>query len=137
MARRVPCVGAVVKDATGRILVVRRGRPPRMGLWSLPGGRVERGETDAEAVVREVLEETGLDVTVVRLLGTVEIPAADGDIHVVRDYECVVADPTRPADVLRPGDDAADARWVTPHDLRRLETSPGLLDALTRWGVLP
>jgi ADP-ribose pyrophosphatase YjhB (NUDIX family) len=117
------------------MLVVRRGRPPSVGLWSLPGGRVEPGESDEQAVVREVWEETGLDVTVGRLLGIVEISTQNGDIQVVRDYECVVADPTRIE--LRPGDDAADARWVALEDLRRLPTSPGLLDVLTGWGVLP
>ncbi|REF35542.1 ADP-ribose pyrophosphatase YjhB (NUDIX family) [Thermasporomyces composti] len=134
-SRRVPCVGAVVKDASGRMLMVRRGRPPGMGLWSLPGGRVEPGESDEDAVVREVWEETGLAVTVGRLLGTAQIPTADGDIQVVRDYECAVVDPSRSDP--RPGDDAADARWVTLEEVRRLPTSPGLLDALTRWGVLP
>src|SRR2546430_16924216 len=62
MTARVPCAGAVVKDQAGRLLLVRRGREPGRGRWSLPGGRVEPGETAAEAAVREVREETGLDV---------------------------------------------------------------------------
>src|SRR4051794_23628758 len=53
--RRVPCVGALVHDDAGRLLVVRRAREPAAGSWSVPGGRVEPRETDHDAVVREVL----------------------------------------------------------------------------------
>ena len=59
----MPCVGAVVTDRDARLLLIRRGHDPGAGLWSLPGGHVEPGETDEAAVVREVAEETGLDVT--------------------------------------------------------------------------
>ena len=58
----VPCVGAVVHDAAGRLLLVRRGRDPHRGRWSLPGGRVEAGESPEQAIEREVREETGLTV---------------------------------------------------------------------------
>src|ERR1700721_828235 len=58
----IPCVGAVIKDGQGRLLLIKRGHEPGAGLWSLPGGRIEAGETDAEALVREMLEETGLQV---------------------------------------------------------------------------
>ena len=68
--RRVPCVGALVHDDDGRLLVVRRGREPGRGLWSVPGGRVEPGESVGVAVEREVLEETGLHVTVGIRVGT-------------------------------------------------------------------
>jgi ADP-ribose pyrophosphatase YjhB (NUDIX family) len=69
---RVPCVGGVITDDDGRLLLVQRARPPAAGTWSLPGGRVERGEDDAAAVIREVREETGLDVAAGELVGTVE-----------------------------------------------------------------
>src|ERR1700751_2623495 len=71
----IPCVGAVVKDGQGRLLLIKRGHAPGAGLWSLPGGRIEPGETDAEALVREVREETGLAVEAGHLLGTVQRPA--------------------------------------------------------------
>ncbi|MBC6463363.1 NUDIX hydrolase [Actinomadura sp. HBU206391] len=128
---RVRCVGAVVVDDDGRLLVVRRGRPPGKGLWSLPGGRVEPGESDATAVMRELREETGLGVTVGRLVGTVDRPGPGGVTYDIRDYAATVADGD-----LRPGDDADDARWVTPAGLRALATTPGLLDALTEWSVM-
>lgn len=131
MARRIPCVGAVIPDGD-RLLVVRRARAPGAGLWTIPGGRVEAGETDHEALRREVREETGLDVTVGRLLGTVEQDAGEGAVFVIRDYMCAPE-----GGDLRPGDDAADARWVTAQELRRLPTTPHLVETLVGWQVLP
>src|ERR1700689_2893641 len=66
---RVQCVGAVITDESGRMLLILRGHEPGKGLWSVPGGRIEPGETDEQAVIREVREETGLEVTCGRLLG--------------------------------------------------------------------
>ncbi|MEN3362138.1 MAG: 8-oxo-dGTP diphosphatase [Mycobacteriales bacterium] len=129
---RVPCAGAVVHDNAGRLLLIRRGREPGRGLWSLPGGRVEAGETPAEAAVREVREETGLDVLAGHLIGSVERPGPAGQIYVIDDFACTVRGGT-----LRPGDDADDARWVTRAEIGVLPLSEGLLAALTGWTVLP
>ncbi|MFI0422523.1 NUDIX hydrolase [Spongiactinospora sp. 9N601] len=129
---RVNCVGAVVFDDDGRLLLIRRGHPPGEGLWSLPGGRVEPGESDQRAVVRELLEETGLRVSVVRLAGTVERPGGPGVVYVIRDYLAAPAGDT----ALTAGDDAADARWVPVPELDRLPMSPGVLDALREWGLI-
>jgi 8-oxo-dGTP diphosphatase len=74
----IPCVGAVIKDDQGRLLLIKRGHEPGAGLWSLPGGRIEAGETDAEALVREMREETGLAVQVGPLVGRVRRPATGG-----------------------------------------------------------
>lgn len=112
--------------------MVRRGRPPGEGLWSVPGGRVEPGESDAEAVARELLEETGLTVAVGALAGTVERPGPDGVTFVINDYAATATGGT-----LRAGDDAADARWVPIPDLDALPVTPGLLEALRSWGILP
>ena len=129
---RVPCVGAIVRDGEGRLLVVLRANPPAAGSWSLPGGRVEARETDVAAAAREVREETGLDVAVGELVGSVE---RDGDregvVYAIRDYACAVL-----GGRLVAGDDAADARWVTPAELAVLDCSPGLVRTLTDWGVL-
>ena len=127
----IPCVGAVVTDGQGRLLLIKRGHEPGAGLWSIPGGRIEPGETDAEALVREMLEETNLIVEVGRLLGRVQRPFLDGAVIDIKDYAVTVTGGT-----LRPGDDAADARWVAIADLNSLEITEGLIDALSDWGVL-
>src|ERR1039457_3607197 len=108
----IPCVGAVVTDSRGRLLLIKRGHEPGAGLWSLPGGRIEPGETDAEALIREMLEETGLTVEPGRLLGRVQRPGAGGDVIDIRDYAATVTGGT-----LRAGDDAADARWAAAEEL--------------------
>lgn len=117
-------------DGQGRLLMIKRGHEPGAGLWSIPGGRIEPGETDAEALVREMLEETGLAVEVGPLIGSVRRPGLDGAVIDIRDYAATVAGGT-----LRPGDDAADARWVEAADLDSLEITEGLIEALTDWGV--
>jgi 8-oxo-dGTP diphosphatase len=124
-------VGAVIRDDKGRLLLVKRGHEPGAGLWSLPGGRIEPGETDAEALVREMREETGLEIAPGPLLGTVRRPAGDGDVVDIRDYTATVTGGT-----LMAGDDAADARWVSAADLGSLAITEGLVEALTDWGVL-
>ncbi|RYU14104.1 NUDIX hydrolase [Nocardioides iriomotensis] len=131
----VPCVGAVVTDGAGRFLLVLRGREPARGLWSIPGGKVEPGESDAEATAREVLEETGLVVEVLDLVGYVERPAPGGATYAINDYRCRLAPGTDPASA-RAGDDADDVGWFDEAALRSLPTSPGLVDALEEWGVL-
>jgi 8-oxo-dGTP diphosphatase len=127
----IPCVGAVIKDDQGRLLLIKRGHPPGAGLWSLPGGRVEPGETDTEALKREMREETGLVVDPGGLLGTVRRPGQGGDVLDIRDYVATVTGGT-----LRAGDDAAEARWVTISELAGLPITDGLVEALTSWGVL-
>jgi ADP-ribose pyrophosphatase YjhB (NUDIX family) len=124
-------VGAIVTDGQGRLLMIKRGHDPGAGLWSIPGGRIEPGETDAEALVREMIEETGLTVEVGRLIGRVQRTGVNGAVVDIRDYAATVTGGT-----LRPGDDAADARWVAVGDMDSLEITDGLIEALTDWGVL-
>jgi 8-oxo-dGTP diphosphatase len=130
-APRVPCVGAIVKDEAGRLLLIQRGHEPETGRWSLPGGRIEPGETDPQAVVRETREETGLQVTCGALVGSVERPGLRGAVLDIRDYSATVTGGT-----LTAGDDAADARWVSPADLAGLPLTSGLAETLSAWGVL-
>jgi 8-oxo-dGTP diphosphatase len=132
----VDCVGGIVTRADGRILLIRRGNPPAEGCWSVPGGRVEPGEDDPRATAREVWEETGLEVVVGNLAGTVERDAPDGSVYVVRDYRCVPRVDADPAAVVA-GDDAAAVGWFSPAEVRGLDCVPGLVEALTSWGVLP
>ena len=118
----VECAGAIVRDEAGRLLLVRRGRPPAQGLWSVPGGRIEPGETAAAAAAREVREETGLEVVVGAVLITAVI--ADGAYR-VQDFEARVV-----GGELQAGDDASEVRWVTDGDLDELQLSPGLREEL-------
>ena len=128
----IPCAGAIVVDRAGRVLLVLRANPPAQGRWSIPGGRIEAGERAEEAAVRELREETGLRGEVVRDVGTVERPAPAGGTYVIRDFLLrVEGDPMPVA-----GDDAADAGWFTGAEVRALETSPGLGEALIGWGIL-
>jgi 8-oxo-dGTP pyrophosphatase MutT (NUDIX family) len=125
-------VGAVVFDANGRLLVVRRRHAPAAGQWSLPGGRVEPGESQAAAVEREVLEETGLRVRVGEAVGSVKIPAAGDDVYDVTDFRAtVVGDTTAPM----AGDDATEVAWVSRPDFEALDTSSGLAQTLREWHV--
>jgi 8-oxo-dGTP diphosphatase len=128
---RVPCVGVVVLDQEGRLLVVRRAHPPSQGRWSIPGGRVEPGESLEAAAAREAWEETGLTVRVGAALGRVELPDIAGDVYDVTDFTAAVVGD----DLARPGDDADDARWVTRAELDALPASPGLVETLDSWGV--
>ena len=122
-------VGAViVRD--GSILMVRRGREPARGLWSIPGGRLERGESIADAVRREVREETGLDVEVGGLLGVFEVIGEDH--FVILDH---VASVTGDHSV-RAGDDAGEVRWVPLNELENLECTPRFVETLRGWGIL-
>jgi 8-oxo-dGTP diphosphatase len=105
-------------------LLVRRGRPPAEGHWSVPGGRIEPGETAAEAAAREVREETGLEVEVGPVLITAVI--ADGTYR-VQDFAAAVI-----GGRLQAGDDAAEVRWVDVAELSSMTLSPGLLEELSR-----
>jgi 8-oxo-dGTP diphosphatase len=128
---RIRCVGAIVRDSGGRLLLIQRGHEPGRGLWSLPGGRVEPGETDEQALIREVAEETGLAVAAGPLAGSVARAAPGGAVFDIFDFAATVTGGS-----LAAGDDAADARWVSPEELGRLPVTEGLVEALTQWGVL-
>ncbi len=129
----VPCVGAVVVDGAGRLLMIQRGHAPSVGLWSVPGGHVEPGETLAEAVVREVREETGLAVRPGAVVGRLSIPG-DGVVYDVTDLVCTLLDPG--AEPVA-GDDAADVLFADAVTLERLPCTPRLTETLRAWGALP
>ena len=128
----IPCIGAVVFDDQGRLLLVQRANPPAQGLWSLPGGRQEPGETAEQGVVREVREETGLTVRVEREVGTVVRQSPSGDDYVIRDFVCVV----RGDDAVVAADDAVDARFFSVSELADLPMSEGLIEALINWNLV-
>jgi len=121
-------VGAVcVRD--GRLLIVRRGRGVAVGRWSLPGGRVEPGETLEAAVRRELLEETGLDVTVGALCGIAE-RISERAHYVILDFWATASGSATA------GDDADDAAWVDRDGLTALDLVDGLWAFLDDHDVL-
>lgn len=131
MTARTPVVGVGgVAKQDGSILLVRRSKPPSEGLWSVPGGRVELGEPLAEAVRREVLEETGLEVEVGEVAGVVE-RIDEGFHYVIVDYFVRVL-----GGALEAGGDVRDARWVPETEVGSLPLAPGVADALRDFGVL-
>jgi 8-oxo-dGTP diphosphatase len=129
--RRIPCVGAIIKDPGGRLLLIKRGHPPQAGRWSLPGGRVEPGETDQQAVIREIREETGLQIRCDQLVGSVQRDSPPDAVLEIKDYAATVTGGS-----LVAGDDAAEARWVSPAELGSLLLTTGLAETLAGWGVL-
>jgi ADP-ribose pyrophosphatase YjhB (NUDIX family) len=121
--------GVAVVD--GALLLVRRGKPPEAGRWTIPGGRVEMGESLAEAVERELLEETGLDVHCGRLRGWSE-RIVPGYHYVILDFDVTVAgDPTPAA-----GGDAVAVSWVLLGEVVSIDTVSGLVEFLRDHGVL-
>lgn len=123
-------VGAIVVRH-GHLLMVRRAQQPARGLWSVPGGKVERSEYLSDALRREVREETGLDVEVGELAGFFEVIGDDAH-YVIMDFLATYTG----ADEPRPGDDVDLARWVPLDDIASLECTPRFVELLTAWGVL-
>jgi ADP-ribose pyrophosphatase YjhB (NUDIX family) len=124
-------VGALILDGE-RILMAQRGKPPLLGWWSLPGGALETGELLADAVRREVREETGLEI---EPLGVIEIferimrdDAGAAEYHyVLIDYVCRVTGGT-----LEAGDDVCRAEWVEREELKKLQITEGTLGVIEK-----
>lgn len=128
-------VGAIVLEK-GELLLVRRDREPAKGEWSLPGGRVEWGESLQEAIAREVREETGIEIEVEGLAGIAEriVPDDEGTVrfhYVILDYW---AKPK--THDCKPGDDVSEARWVSVSELIEYPLTAGLFEFLQDRGAL-
>ena len=122
----IVAVGAFVFDAQGRVLLIERGKDPGKGLWTVPGGRLEPRETLAQAVAREVREETGVIAEIGPLVCVFE--------NIADDYHFVILDYlARPVGgTLVAASDARAARWVADDDLSTLALTDGLVDVLGR-----
>ncbi len=136
MSRRYPSrpvvgVGAIITRGDA-VLLVRRGREPQKGIWSIPGGVLKVGETLEEGVRREVREEVGIEVRVVERVEVVEriLPDATGKLeyhYILIDYLC---EPTR--GTLQAADDAAEAAWVERADLSVYSITTGTTAVIDR-----
>jgi 8-oxo-dGTP diphosphatase len=127
----VVAAGAIVVH-DGRVLLVQRGQPPSEGLWAIPGGRVELGETLQEAAEREIKEETGLTIRAGHPIHTFDVILRD-EVGRVRFHYIIVdlvADYVSGA--LHAGDDAREARWVTPGELETFSINETTLEVLKK-----
>ncbi len=115
---------AIVRD--GRVLAVQRARGPALGIWTMPGGVVEAGETLEGALLREVLEETGLSIVPVALAGHREVVVRDDQGRVERHFVILCFAARWTAGEPRLNEELSDARWVRPSELAQLKTTDGL-----------
>lgn len=128
--RTILAAAGVIIDDQGRLLLILRAKEPEAGRWTVPGGRVEPGESLREAAVREVREETGIDVVINREVWSLTVPARPGATYEIHDF---LGAPV--GGVLVAGDDAADARWFTASEMTTVPLTHDLLGYLQRAGL--
>jgi 8-oxo-dGTP diphosphatase len=124
-------VGVIVFKENN-VLLVLRGKPPSQNLWSIPGGSVKLGETLQEAAEREIKEETGLSIAAREPIYTFDVIDRDDNGEVRFHYVIVDLLADYVSGTLRPGDDAIDARWVSPKDIQHLKISEATRNLLNQ-----
>jgi 8-oxo-dGTP diphosphatase len=115
----------------GRVLIVRRGTPPMQGVYTLPGGGVELGETLEQAIVREVREETGLAIEPIALAGYRQVIARDADGGIERHFVILPFAARYLAGEIALNAELVEAAWLWPAELSGLNTTEGLADIVT------
>ena len=118
--RPIVGVGTVVMDSD-RVLMIKRGKPPRRGSWSLPGGAQELGETIREAARREVREETGLQIEIFGLIDVVDSVRSDADDKIEYHYTLIDLAGYSVGGTLMAGGDAQDCRWFTRTEINAMD----------------
>lgn len=130
-------VGVVIIDGD-RVLMCRRGKPPRVGGWSLPGGGQELGETVRDAAIREAREETGLEIEILGLVDVIDSIMHDDSGRIEYHYALIDFAAKVRRGNLEAGDDATEVRWVTLGEMRALDTWATVIEvsekALARFG---
>ena len=126
-----PAVGTVVVGPGGKILLIKRGKPPAEGLWSVPGGSIELGETIFQCAEREVFEETGIKCAPARICNAVDAVYRDKKGAVRFHYVIVYVVACFKGGKIRARDDAADAAWFSLDEVEFLDT-PGRTVQLLR-----
>jgi 8-oxo-dGTP diphosphatase len=132
-ARPYLAVSAAIFRA-GRVLIVRRATPPLLGVYTLPGGGVELGETLAEAVIREVHEETGLSIEPLALAGYREVILRDDAGKVERHFVILPFAARYLGGTIALNAELAEAQWLLPTELSGLKTTEGLADIVMAAG---
>jgi 8-oxo-dGTP diphosphatase len=127
---RAAVSGAIFRE--GEVLLVRRGRAPSEGLWSLPGGHIEAGETAAQALVRELMEETGITARVDDVADVVNVIRRDDDGVVIFHRVIVVFCGMWLGGEPVAADDVSAVQWRRHDDLDDLDTTLGLADVIAR-----
>ncbi|MDO8939008.1 MAG: NUDIX domain-containing protein [Methylicorpusculum sp.] len=127
----IPAIGVsgIVFNAQHNVLLIKRNQPPALGLWSIPGGKLEAGETLVEACRREVKEETGMDVRVVSMVAVVE-RRIDQFHYVIVDFLAELEEACSSIPVAQT--DVSEARWVSMQQLDDFELVPGLQEIMVR-----
>jgi 8-oxo-dGTP diphosphatase len=122
-------VGAVVFNQRGEIALIKRGKPPHFGRWMIPGGSLEWGETLEQAAVREVREETGLDIEIETFVDFVEamVPGEAGYHFLIMDYAARAVTGS-----LAAASDALEAEWVSSDSLAAYDLAPELLQVIDK-----
>lgn len=128
--RTIPAAGVIVINERRQILLVQRGHEPQRGRWTLPAGKIEPGETPAQAAAREAFEETGLRVRIQHEVLNVRLPTGDGREFDVHDFLADVI-----GGELMAGDDADDVRWFSQDELSGLPLTENLLGFLEDAGL--
>ncbi|HWW35868.1 MAG TPA: NUDIX hydrolase [Xanthobacteraceae bacterium] len=117
-----------------RVLIVRRGVPPMQGIYTLPGGGVELGETLEQAVMREVREETGLAIEPLSLAGYRQVIARDSEGKIERHFVILPFAARYLAGEISLNAELAEAKWLLPSELSGLRTTEGLAEIVTAAG---
>jgi 8-oxo-dGTP diphosphatase len=117
---------AIIRD--GRVFIARRARGPALGVWTMPGGVVEAGETLSEALAREILEETSMTIEPVALAGPREVVVRDDDGKVSRHFVILCFASRWIGGETRLNDELDDSRWIRPAELGELKTTDGLAE---------
>lgn len=124
-------VGAIVFKEN-KVLLVRRGKAPAKGLWTIPGGSVKLGETLKDAAEREIVEETGIQVEAGAPVYSFELIERDDNGDVQFHYYIVDLEAEYISGKITPGDDAEDAAWMTVADLQVNDVNPSTINLLAR-----
>ncbi len=130
-SRPIPGIGVIVFDGDA-VLLVQRGKPPRIGAWALPGGAIELGETIQDAARREIREECGIEINLRGVVDAVDIFWRDGEQRLQYHYIIVELAADYAGGNLHAASDVMDARWLQPTELREYDLTKDTLRVIAK-----